>query len=406
MKKQLLCTSAIALGVAAAAPASAQEWDMDWGGFYSVHTGYADISGSNIPNNSDFDGVNIFNTGEIIFSPSVTMDNGLTFGLYVEYEAHSGASTNLTSVIDQTAITIEGDRLGKLVLGSDNSAGYKMMVGAPTVTTMWINSPSVSSFIPRSGSGGTGGVSLLQASISSYTEVGGNDDVTRITYYTPSFNGLVAGVSYARDATTNVSHAYANLDKDTLPLTDVYDIGLKYSQSFGSTDVTLAARWGEGSYGNFGVGGAGTGARAASAALDDPTTWGIGAQVSFGGLTVGASYNENDNGDPNNIGDQEGFTFGVTYDTGGPWSFEALTVQGESEAGPTDSDYETYKIGASRDIGPGVDWDLYVIYTENTLGTATALVGDGFITNGTGAAGRPGGTIEGTLVGTAINLNF
>jgi hypothetical protein len=45
LKKQLLCTSAIALGVAAA-PAAAQDWNLDWGGFYNTHVAYADVGGS------------------------------------------------------------------------------------------------------------------------------------------------------------------------------------------------------------------------------------------------------------------------------------------------------------------------------------------------------------------------
>ena len=43
MKKQLLCTSAIALGIAAA-PAAAQEWNLDWGGYMNQHVAFGDIS--------------------------------------------------------------------------------------------------------------------------------------------------------------------------------------------------------------------------------------------------------------------------------------------------------------------------------------------------------------------------
>ncbi|MDT8329301.1 MAG: porin, partial [Roseovarius sp.] len=67
MKKQLLCTSAIALGCAIAAPASAQEWDMDWGGFANSHIGYADVQhtgtntdGTRFGGGTDFDGIDTF----------------------------------------------------------------------------------------------------------------------------------------------------------------------------------------------------------------------------------------------------------------------------------------------------------------------------------------------------------
>ena len=361
MKKHLLSTSAIALGVAMAAPATAQQWDMNWGGFYSAHVGYADIGGTVAGPGTDFDGVNIHNTGEIIFSPSVTLDNGMTFGINVQYEAHTAGGG-----IDESYMSISSDTLGRIDIGAENSAGYKSMIGAPTVTSMWINSPSASAFIPR-----TGVNTFRQASLSSYTEVAGNNDTTRISYYTPDFNGLTVGVSYGRDGVTNVSHNYG-LNKNALALSDVFDIGASYSQSFGDSSVTLGARYGTGSY-------------APGNPASDPETWGIGGQFSFAGFTLGASYTENDNGAATGVGDQEGWSLGMTYDVAGPWSVEALTYQGTIEAGAVDNDYEAYKVGASRDLGPGVDWDLYLVMTDTNNGAATA---------------------DGTLLGTAINLSF
>ena len=57
--------------------------------------------------------------------------------------------------------------------------------------------------------------------------------------------------------------------------------------------------------------------------------------MSFNNFTVGGSYTENDNGLIFGIGDQEGWSFGATYDAAGPWSFEALTYQGEVESSPS-----------------------------------------------------------------------
>ncbi len=87
----------------------------------------------------------------------------------------------------------------------------------------------------------------------------------------------------------------------------------------------------------------------------------------------------------------EGWTFGATYDAPGPWSFEILTSQGESDSvavlGGHD-DYEAYQIGAARDLGPGVSWNVYAIWLE----------GD--------QAGTIGTDLDGTVIGTAINLSF
>ncbi|MEO1139253.1 MAG: porin [Pseudomonadota bacterium] len=370
MKKQLLCTSAIALGVAAAAPASAQDWNLDWGGFFNQHVGYADVSGTAIIPGADLDGITVHTNAEIIFTPSITLDNGLTFGINVQMEAlNAGGGVD---GIDESYMSISGDSFGRLDIGYENSAGYKMMVGAPGVTSMFINSPSISTYVPFSG---VLPANFRQAAISSYTEVAGNNDVARITYYTPSFSGFTAGISYAPTGAFNAQNSFG-INRNAV-LSDIFDIGVNYSQSFGATDLTLAARWGTGD--------------AAVGAGSDPETWGVGFNIGFSGITVGGSYAENDNGAVGGVNDQEGWSFGVTYDAAGPWSFEALTYQGEynnTGTGGADESYEAYRIGASRDLGPGVDWDIYVAYVEaEDDGTA-------------------GTDLEGTVLGTAINLSF
>lgn len=375
MKKQLLSTSAIALGVAMAAPATAQQWDVKVGGYMSQHVAITDAGGIGLVAGTDFDGVDSFNASEIHFLPSITLDNGLTFGVNIQLEGNNNGG----ALIDETFMTISSDTFGQLIIGNENSAGYKSMVAAPTVTSMWINSPSVSGFVPFTPA--VGSIAFRDAMHSSYTEVAGNNDVNRITYFTPSFNGLTVGVSYASSSVNNAGNNFGNNRNATGNVSDIFDIGVNYGGSFGSTDVNLGARWGTGNSNVVGV--------------SDPETWGIGASVSFSGFTVGGSWAENDNGGPtgalDGVGgrsDTEGWSFGVTYDMAGPWSFEALTYQGEREAGAADDDYEAYRIGASRDLGPGVDWDIYAIWLEEDLG------------------GTVGTDLDATVIGTAINLSF
>lgn len=379
MKKHLLSTSAIALGLVAA-PASAQEWNLDWGGYMNQHVAFADVSGTAAAG-IDYDGVGFHSNSEIFFTPSVTLDNGLTFGINVQLEAENqGTAVNAAgtagtnSYIDETYMIISGDTLGRIEIGSENSAGYKSMVGAPSVTSMAINSPSISAFIPLSN---VLPWNFRQAGISAWTEVGGNNDVDRISYYTPDFNGLTVGISYARNNGGNAVGSHNNSVVGSATLEDIFDIGVNYSQTFGTTSVSLAARYGS--------------AEAIAPAGYDPETWGIGAQVGFGDFTVGAHYAENDNAASGAAGDQSGWSFGGTYDAPGAWAFEALTFQGEFDmtgTGAADEEYTAYKIGASRDMGPGVDWDIYAIYAEaDDKGTA-------------------GTDLKGTVIGTAINLSF
>ncbi|MEI4232286.1 porin [Roseovarius sp. D22-M7] len=369
MKKQLLSTSAIALGVAMAAPASAQQWDVAFGGFVNTHVGASDVD---LPSGStaDLDGVNVFTNSEIIFQPSVTLDNGLTFGVNVQLEALNAGSEPDDNEIDESYAYMESDTLGRVEAGSHNSAGYLLSKGAPTVGSMAINSPSISAFVPF-----VSGQGFRQAGISSYTEVAGNNDVQRISYFTPSFNGLTVGVSYAPSSAGNASNNAPVDFNSTSDVTDIFDIGVAYDQSYGGVDVGLSARWGTGNS-NF-------------SAVDDPTTWSIGANLGVNAFTFGGSYGENDNGGAGGVGDNEGFSLGVAYDIVGPWSVGLETYQGELKTALNNSDYETYKLAASRDLGPGVSWDVYYAYVE---------------TNNGAVAGNP--KVEGNVLATAINLSF
>jgi predicted porin len=126
------------------------------------------------------------------------------------------------------------------------------------------------------------------------------------------------------------------------------------------------------------------------AAGGDVTTWAVGAQLGFGAFTVGGSYAENNN---NRAGltSSTGWSLGASYDLAGPWAFSLETYQGEyisSGTGGADESYSAYQLAASRDLGPGVDWDIYYIYAE--------AEDDGDSAN----------DLEGNIIGTAINLSF
>ncbi len=381
MKKNLLCTSAIALGVVAA-PAVAQEWDLAVHGYFNQHIGYADNSfKGNWASKPDNDEAVVMTNAEIHFTPSITLDNGLTFGVNVQLEADNNTGDD----IDESYMEIKGERFGKLIMGSENSAGYKTMVGAPGVTSMYINSPSVSAYVPFSAVYGGG---FRTAALSSYTEVAGNNDVQRITYFTPSFNGFVLGVSYAPSATAWTSGSGNNgiFDRKT-SINDVIDVGASYNQSWGEFDVSFGARYGTASRGS-GLGG------------KDPDTWGAGLQLGYMGFNFGGSYTSNDSGLNNDQDDSTGWSLGATYDMNGPWAFEALTYQGKYDSGiggSKKSKYQAYRIGVSRDIGPGVDWDLYAVHVRADDGKSNSILA------GDSPSKRK---VKGYGIGTAINLSF
>lgn len=409
MKKHLLATTAAITMVGGAA--SAQDWNLEWGGYFNADVLYNSTSGNSIPAAADVDGINIHQNSEINFTPSVTLDNGMTFGVVVELETENQrtytaarAGVNQTSsYIDESYMFISSDTMGRVEVGSENSAGYKLSVGAPSVG-FGINSPSPSAyhpaaFLPRSGTFAFN----RNAMASSSTEVAGNNDTGRISYFTPSFNGLTLGVSYAPGNTNVVSSGLVDRNAG---LSDIFDIGANYSQSFGNVDMTLSARWGTGDAGTVfaniapGLDGVvGTSDDILTPAViqpGDPETWAVGAQFSTAGFTFGGSYAENTTGAQFGVGDTEGFSLGVTYDMAGPWRVGFDTYQGERQGvlfanGTREkSEYVAYQLGAERSLGNGVAWRIYAIQSETSSATPGTIKQ----------------TTESTTVGTGIRLTF
>jgi len=82
MKNSLLCTTAIAMiGFTGAASAADNALKVKVGGFYNSILSFSSVDG---PAGSDFDGVDVFSNAEIIFKPSLTLDNGIKIGAEVQ----------------------------------------------------------------------------------------------------------------------------------------------------------------------------------------------------------------------------------------------------------------------------------------------------------------------------------
>ncbi len=94
----------------------------------------------------DYDGIDSKQDSEIHFLPSITLDNGLKIGANVQLEGFQGGDQ-----IDESFLFIDGS-FGRVLLGSENSAGYLMHYGAPDVTFLNVNSGSLTAFVPFSGS--------------------------------------------------------------------------------------------------------------------------------------------------------------------------------------------------------------------------------------------------------------
>ena len=142
MKKILLGTSALALAGAFASPAASAEWSMRVGGYMEQYVAYA-TSDANF--SGDFDGIDSKQDAEIWFLPSITLDNGIRIGANIQLEAEQSGDQ-----IDESYVQIKGS-FGEVLIGSENSAGYKMHYAAPNAAIISLNSPSTGDYIAWTG---------------------------------------------------------------------------------------------------------------------------------------------------------------------------------------------------------------------------------------------------------------
>ena len=394
MKKVLLGTSAVALVGAYATTAGAAEWEVRIGGFMDQSIGYASsdvsVAGVELSDSvADFDGVDTLSNAEIIFRPGITLDNGLRFGVQVQLEANTSGDQ-----IDESFASIDGS-FGRILIGSENSAGSLTQIAAPSVALNGHNSGTLTAFIPFSGTaaGAEVGSDTFRGTLgSTFLENARNNDVGRITYFTPRLFGLQLGFSYARDfnedndAQVNLADAYG----------DIIDLGANYTNSFSGIDIALSGRWGI-----IATTPADNTATLNQDESENPTVYGFGASVSAFGFTVGGSFAEQNNSPAD---DGTAFDIGVAYETG-PWGFSFSYLNGENvddglSAGTTvlgaDETLDVFVGAVNYALADGVDLNVYGAYVDFEEDFSSE----------TGTTLAPGEEVDGFIIGAGVALGF
>ena len=378
MKKVLLSTSGLALASAFASPAASAEWDVRVGGYMEQHAAWAssDVDNTAVGENSgNFDGIDSKQDSEIHFLPPITMDNGMKIGANSQLEGFTSGDT-----VDESYMFIKGS-FGQALLGSENSAGYKMTYAAPDVTFINVNSGSMTAFMPISGTAqGFGrGSDIFRGTLgSAFLENARNNDAQRFTYFTPRFSGFQAGVSYARDGRQD-DNTQVDIKEE---LHDIFDVGVNYVNSFGSFDVAVSGHWGT----------------ASDDEGSDPSVWATGLNLGFSGVTVGGSY-----GEQNGAGVMNGWIYdaGVSYETG-PWGFSFTYIHGKNRdnevGGGGNGSMETldqYLLGMTYKLAVGVKLQAFGAYVDFDESNSD---------DGSGQSG--GDDVDGWVIGTGIKINW
>ncbi len=337
MNKTLMGASVVALSSAHVSGAQAAEWDLDWGGFINTDFVYSDQDSS--PDNSGFD---VLTNAEVIFTPSITLDSGLTFGARIEFEADQATNNNT----DEAWAFVKGS-FGEIRAGAEDSPFGTMTTGAPSYKAGVTSGTFTGTYLDN-GLRFAGNADSISS------------DAQKVIYYTPRFSGFQVGVSYA--------HGLSGDDRDIEFEQNVFSIGANYNQDFGAASVSLSGTY--------------------ETAEDVDDRFSLGASVGFSGVTIGGGFAQVEN-------QYDFWNLGVGYETG-PWG---VALSGSLSDFDDGDEVTKFSLNGKYDLGPGVSARAFVAYGEqdgNGFLTDANPLNDFLATT----------EDEGFAIGTGINLSF
>lgn len=358
MRKLLLGTAAVAMGLAFSAPANAQV-SLDLGGHFKGYVTWVDQDTDATTDERSFD---ILRETEIHFTGETTLDNGLTVGFHAESDADAGDSFD----IDESYMYLSGS-WGRVNFGSEDGAAYLLQVAAPSADS---NIDGIRQFVqPVNYSLTTFGIA--NAALVNAINLEGfdydndsTDSSDKITYMTPVFNGFQAGASYTPDVqnSTGTGSAFTsrslngvNRDDQDDNFGEAYEASVRYEGQFeevgfaiggGYTHVELESDPGNG--------------------LDDLQEWNLGLDMDWGAFGLGVIYTENNNGQDSND-DNETWVVGADYTTG-PYKLGVSWYNNENDiVAANEIETDRFSGGVTYTYGPGMTFRGSLGYIEHDI---------------------------------------
>jgi len=322
MKKVLLGTTAIigaSVVLASAAQAEAPKLSM---------SGNVKFEMAGVDQDAD-----AFNRGykfytddaEIVFKASSTADNGLEYGAKIEYEFENNGT-------DEAMIWLSGD-WGLVQMGNEDGAEDAVKVGGWSVlgaTGGWDGE------MPAENFDALDGPSLA----------GDSSDATKISYFTPSFNGFRAGVSFTPDFGHEYDAAPSETDDD---VSNALGFGLEYKGTFSEVGVHVSGRYAMGEYEGDGT--------ATDSDQEDVSAFALGAKFDYAGFSLGIGYA--DNGDSGAVKGTtadggQWFDIAVGYATG-PYAVAAGWYTSEKDlAGSAEAEADVFSLTGDYTVADGL----------------------------------------------------
>ncbi len=397
MKKILLGTTTL-IGVALlAGAASAETPKVTLGGFVDFQAGIMsddfDSDHPGVGGATDSGRSHSFrNDTEISVKIDGKSDGGLGYGGEVWLEADVDSDANLSGSSDQdnqginaskTFAYMEGN-WGRVEGGSNVGPDATMKVDASTIAratggidgdwyyyansaTIFLAKPDLPmNFGVSGGNAGTAFGFLGDES---------QENLSKLTYYTPRWNGLQLGLSYAPSDQERGQKVSAATRVDNTAAITIGGNGDTITVSQADSIWQGGISW-EGKFDQFGLAVAATGeaGNAEATTYEDLRAWTLGGKVSFMGFSLAGSYG--DWGDSlrlntANVDDNDYWTVGGAYEHG-PFGVSVTYMKSNLEvSSTTDHEFDNFVVGVDYKMAPGFTPYLEASFYEQDAVTVT-----------------------------------
>ncbi|MCF8470031.1 MAG: porin [Parvibaculum sp.] len=390
MKKILLGTTALVSAGLIAGPALASDpLTVTVGG--TVTAGFYVIDADNIPAGLAGAGTAFDDTAVKLVARNIdikaegTLDNGMVAGVLAtlslgdDWNSHAG---NNDATFRELFAYLEGG-FGRFEIGGTDGSAFKMHYTSPwfvpgngvdspnilnarggfgttttTTTTAFVPVGTATNVLVTSTFTNTNTVASFRNSTFSLMAA----DANKVTYFTPRFAGFQLGLSYSPDTDYNGPNPNGlGVSASNSSIEDVVEVALNYAGSFGGLDLGIDGFYVSGD--------------SSLVASSDPEEMGVGANLGFGGFTLGGAWYQSEDLSfssalPTAAGaEEEVWTAGLSYATG-PWTVGVAYLSDEISVPGFSTDMTTWQTGGGYNLGSGVDVGLELQMSSIDTGIA------------------------------------
>ena len=245
-----------------------------------------------------------------------------------------------------------------------------MAVQTPAVGISQVNG-SFSDFVPSADRG----FAAAEAGGDSSLKPMDTADATKITYYTPRWEGVQLGMSYAPERDSLADGEGVQTSDTTGNHDNAIELGLNYAREFNGISLKLSGEYNH--------------ADAKNNSVEEISAWGVGGQIGYQGFAFGGTYyNNGDSGLATGTADDQvqAYALGLTYKTD-DWGVAASFAQVDFDQNATPfevigatgsgGEYTVYGVGGSYKLAPGLTAGADLMFFDRNRDTGTDT--DGYV---------------------------